>query len=400
MLAQDFLISYPSPPEFPVQYEHHICHNNQKEFSYQNTKTHEKRPVTIEDIPEPGPLSQQVLAAISHHPEEHLTLAMDLEQQHYQASVVGMIDSGATGNFIHPVIVSDFGFVTTPKQIIRPLHTVDGSPIQGGSVTHEVRLRLDIDGHTEDISLDVANIRDNDIILGLPWLKRHNPIIDWEHHQVHFQSTSRSSPLRTTHRAEPHSQPNPADPTFHIGMIQVLEPEEFLKEVEENNGQFYALWEDNPLVATATTKDIPKETSEGPMPGLPERYQEFTDVFSKKDLDKLPPHRPYDLRINLKQDEFSNDMLPRPAKIYPVSPTELEILRTFPQVGIELVFPESLQDKLYVSFVVLFVIREYEDVVEIHDNELVHYILEDVVDEVLEAGRGVSEAETHDKGLE
>lgn len=260
-------------------------------------------------------------------------MAMDLEQEERLASVVGMINCGATGNFIHPVIISDFGLSMTPKKVIRPLLTVDGSPIQGGAVTHEARVRLVIDGHAEDLTLDVANIGDHDVILGLPWLKQNNPVINWRHHQVHFID----GPLRDLepeHHPESTANksgmnPGPADSTFHIGMIQVLDPEEFLQEVAENDGQFYALWEDNPLVTAATTKDIPAETTDGPMPGLPERYQEFADVFSKKDLDKLPPHRPYDLQIDLKEDEFSNDILPEPAKIYPVSPTELEILRTF-----------------------------------------------------------------------
>lgn len=88
-----------------------------------------------------------------------------------------MIDSGATGNFIHPATVSGFGFVTRVKDVPRPLFTVDGTPIKGGAVTEEVHLSLSIGDHIEQISLDVTNIGDNDLILGIPWLKRHDPHI-------------------------------------------------------------------------------------------------------------------------------------------------------------------------------------------------------------------------------
>ena len=51
-------------------------------------------------------------------------------------------------------------------------------------------------------------------------------------------------------------------------------------------------------------------------------------VLATRDILTLTPSpgTPYDLHIDLKQDEFGNDILPRPAKMYPVSPVELEIL--------------------------------------------------------------------------
>jgi hypothetical protein len=34
---------------------------------------------------------------------------------------------------------------------------------------------------------------------------------------------------------------------------------------------------------------------------VPEEYHEFADIFSKKRVDTLPPHCPYNLKINLKE---------------------------------------------------------------------------------------------------
>ena len=50
--------------------------------------------------------------------------------------------------------------------------------------------------------------------------------------------------------------------------------------------------------------------------------------------------------------------------------------------------------------VVFLVVREDQDVIKVDDNKLVHDILEDVIDKVLEAGGRIHETETHDEGLE
>ena len=34
---------------------------------------------------------------------------------------------------------------------------------------------------------------------------------------------------------------------------------------------------------------------------VPEEYHDFADVFSKAKAEKLAPHRPYDLKINLEE---------------------------------------------------------------------------------------------------
>jgi hypothetical protein len=44
----------------------------------------------------------------------------------------------------------------------------------------------------------------------------------------------------------------------------------------------------------------PKSTID-PREKLLEEYHEFLDVFSKQEADKLPPHRPYDHKIHLKE---------------------------------------------------------------------------------------------------
>jgi hypothetical protein len=47
-------------------------------------------------------------------------------------------------------------------------------------ITHEVnKVELRIQEHQEVITFDVFGLATYDVILGLPWLREHNPRIDW-----------------------------------------------------------------------------------------------------------------------------------------------------------------------------------------------------------------------------
>ena len=53
---------------------------------------------------------------------------------------------------------------------------------------------------------------------------------------------------------------------------------------------------------------------------VPKDYHEFTDVFSKGKADAFPPHRPYDLKIDLEEGT------PPPNRMYSLSQSELDTL--------------------------------------------------------------------------
>ena len=56
---------------------------------------------------------------------------------------------------------------------------VDGSPIVGGDIMEQTTVTLHYFDKDISITLDLANIRRHDLILGLPWLESENPVIDW-----------------------------------------------------------------------------------------------------------------------------------------------------------------------------------------------------------------------------
>ena len=47
---------------------------------------------------------------------------------------------------------------------------------------------MEIGDHRELATLQVANLQNHEINLGMPWLKGHNPKIDWEEEKITFDS--------------------------------------------------------------------------------------------------------------------------------------------------------------------------------------------------------------------
>ncbi|KZV59402.1 hypothetical protein PENSPDRAFT_556484, partial [Peniophora sp. CONT] len=65
------------------------------------------------------------------------------------------------------------------KDVPVPITAVDGRPIAGGLVSHNIITHLVVKGHSEAIRLGVISVG-YPVILGLDWLRCHNPDIDWE----------------------------------------------------------------------------------------------------------------------------------------------------------------------------------------------------------------------------
>ena len=96
-----------------------------------------------------------------------------------------MIDSGATDNFIDLESATRLSLPLVKQRDI-PLHTVTGE--LGFTITHHVLLPLRIDSHMETVKLHVTKLGHQGIILGMPWLVKHGPSVDWRSKRVQFSS--------------------------------------------------------------------------------------------------------------------------------------------------------------------------------------------------------------------
>ena len=98
-----------------------------------------------------------------------------------------MIDCGGQGSFINAKLSQSYQLPLQPKPFPISLVLADGSPSQTGSIVQYNPLLLHTAGNEELLSLNVAPIS-HDIILGMPWLRRHDPAVRFGSNQILFDS--------------------------------------------------------------------------------------------------------------------------------------------------------------------------------------------------------------------
>ncbi|QRV96370.1 Transposon Ty3-G Gag-Pol polyprotein [Ceratobasidium sp. AG-Ba] len=183
-----------------------------------------------------------------------------------------MVDSGATSIFVHKQIVKEFKIPTIKMDKPKRLQVIDGREIDSGVVDRNVQLEIEIFGHSEILSAYVTNTGHNDVVLGMSWLKCHNPTIEWKKGWVTFNS-------------------------------------EYCKD----NCLQHA-----PQVLAGKTPDLELKA----VGMLPDIYKTYADVFTKGEMTKLPPHCPFNISIDLKPGG-----VPHHGLIYSVSVKEDEELK-------------------------------------------------------------------------
>lgn len=193
--------------------------------------------------------------------ESALRIPISLKVHDQTVSTTALIDSGAEGQFIDSRFTIRNHIPTHPLTKPIPVLNVDGTPNQNGTITHYAWRFLKLGPKYCAAKLLITSLGKESLILGLPWLKWHNPTIDWQAHTVTIKRTSTATTLA------------------------------------QQAGE------------TATDNK--------PVTRIPAVYSRFTTLFEKKAASRLPEHRPYDHAINLKPD-----FLPKDCKTYPLTPKE------------------------------------------------------------------------------
>jgi hypothetical protein len=125
------------------------------------------------------------------------------------------------------------------------------------------------------ISFNIINNLEHHIVLGLPWFELHNPSIDWRTRKIGGRN-----PVNVhAHIVEPKPQPH---------KISTISLKELSREGQEKEMFLFAVLI-NPSSNLENTS--PKR--------LPQKYEEFSDVFDKKKASKLVEHRHYDFPVDL-----------------------------------------------------------------------------------------------------
>ncbi|KAI5116151.1 hypothetical protein M0805_006447 [Coniferiporia weirii] len=181
-------------------------------------------------------------------------------------STNALIDSGAEGKFINAKFIIKHRIPTKPLTHPIQVRNVDGTPNQHGTITRFTWRLIKIGRRSITTTFLVTSLSKEDVILGLPWLKRHNPAIDWTKGTISINKITTATTLAREN-------------------IKPTQPLELM---------------------------------------IPSQYHDYLHIFQKKAAERFPIARPYDHTIDLKPD-----FIPRDCKLYPLSPKEQLTLDQF-----------------------------------------------------------------------
>jgi hypothetical protein len=233
-----------------------------------------------------------------------------------------LIDNGATG---YAFIDQDFVCHHHLPQLLlkkpRRLEVIDGRPVSSGKITHYIKARLKINGHLEEALLYVTKLGHYPIVLGIPWLRRHDVSIRFPTNTVTFNSpycisscNSEKGPVSIQGLDFIPERPHPP-----CQQMSLLGASAFLELQQKENLEIFSV----------TLEEL-EEVINGKKPTVnvhdlvPEHFHKFLHLFREEDARKLPPHWPYDHKIPLKPNTE-----PPFGPLYGMSHQQLQTLKDY-----------------------------------------------------------------------
>jgi hypothetical protein len=251
-----------------------------------------------------------------------------------KSDFLALLDCGSDRCFVDAQYVQDHKLQTRSTSPLR-LRLLDGSSHAIITRAIELPIRLST-GHEAPMEFLVTPLDSTcAIVLGLDWLTRYNPMVDWVKRSLTFHTPHPDDPVPTSVLVPPLSEnsnnPDPEPPERPLNpdkpSISIIGAAAYHMACKMKGSVSFTLWLTNPeLRAAAIASDKPDPVD---LEKLPEDYQDFADVFSKAKAETLAPHRPYDLKINLEEGQT-----PPFGPIYSLSQTEQEALREFVEENI------------------------------------------------------------------
>ena len=305
-----------------------------------------------------------------------LTITCTLFSQKNRHTVSALLDTGATGfSFIDEkeahFLCDKLGIAPVPISRPRPLRGYNGQ-LAPNPITHAIFPSLDIDGRVEStIPMLIVKLGNHKMILGKPWMNANNVLLDMSCDKLMFPDyvvppaplvplvpPKRSAlpmkevtPVKILQRPlhavtsstkiaiPPKTPVVPKSTPLNIAPIGADAYYKWASQWAKGRGaQCFSLTIsqiDEALRAESAHQpvninEMSAQTSNDIREKLPVEYHDFLDVFDRTKADVLPPHRPYDHKIQLEGDER-----PPHSRIYPMSGEKLQKVREYLEENLE-----------------------------------------------------------------
>ena len=254
----------------------------------------------------------------------------------------GLIDSGADSKFVDESIVDMTKAERLQKPI--PVKNVDGTNNQAGSIHYRVKVQYTIGEKKFQDYFYVTNLGDQLMILGIDWLEKENPVINWSLKTVEFNlEKTRRWPGRAIRQILVNEQDpmevmirfminsDSMQDAAHTDWVlkdehydseeNVLTPRDFSESgkegiedeerrneidtlVDESNLSLWSrsLWLRAKTSAAQHFAHLEQEKTKQEKAVLPKEYMQWASVFDKTKSERIPEHKPWDHAIVLKPD--------------------------------------------------------------------------------------------------
>ena len=153
------------------------------------------------------------------------------------------------------------------------------------------------------------------MILGMPWLRATNPLIDWRKGTIEW----RKPQLRSLQTSRPIKTPKEEE-TINVAVLCLMEDE------LDEEGEPTPVWINAKFTASQTlaAEDYAKKEKKPLHEVVTEPYHDYLALFREETSNLFPPKRPWDHKIKLKEG-FTLKIF----KTYMLSPSEERELSTF-----------------------------------------------------------------------
>jgi len=233
-----------------------------------------------------------------------------------------LLDSGATGLVMSSEFARKKGFKL--KKLERPMQVrnVDGSFNREGPIENTVEVNVYYKRHVERTEIDVIGGQKWGVILGMPWLERHNPEIDWKTGEVKMtrcleECGKQWRPVQKKSGWEKQKEEEAREE-------KEKRKEKKKKKKNQKKGKMvevrkvaeeWEIWDKE--------EEVTKSEAEAKKL-VPEKFHQWIKVFGKKQSERMPTRKLWDHAIEVKEE-----FVPRKGKVYPLSREEREEVREF-----------------------------------------------------------------------
>jgi hypothetical protein len=227
-----------------------------------------------------------------------------------------LVDSGAGGIFMDQNYTWKFNLTKLEYPITA--RNMNGTKNKQETIQYYTDLNLQINGKTNTERFLITGLGNQKIILGLPWLREHNPKINWKEGTLQWETTTMEEVL---------------DKEEHLNRPTNASDEVLLEYLGMENKLWINLKEN--LATKLASEANQKKPDLTPEQLVPREYHDYLDIFNENKANRFPDTRPWDHKIEMK-----SGFEPKSFKTYNMTPEE--------QVELDKFLKENL-DKGYIK---------------------------------------------------